>query len=264
MSFVSYSEKLSNLENTENEINEPFLEQILNEDKAIQIGDFIYKLNLGIEKAFVLPVAFKDEYNDLVAENTNNKHIEKYSSNESVIELVENGVTGEKALCFESYAQARDASVTASIPLGYAREIVFDCRIKYVAAAVFFNLKATANAFVHGISWNDLNSSFPQYYSSPSGIIMKIVGSRRYKERCKSEVGFYTWPIEGSAQNLLTLQSYQGSKGLKKYQLLCNFFFKYNGNWVNLAALPSTIPNSTVIPNGYNYYPFHQGITYGY
>jgi hypothetical protein len=264
MEFTSYTEKLNSSTNTENEIDEPFLEQILNEDKAIQIGDYIYKLNLGIEKAFVLPVAFKDEYNDLVSENTNNKHISRYTSNESVIELVENGVAGEKGLCFQSYAPSRNEVVNGSINLGFAQEMVFDCRIKYTAAAVFFNLKSTASAFVQGLSWSNLNSDFPEYYSSSAGIVMKIVGSRRYKVRCQSEVGFYNWQTEGSANNLLTLQSYQGSKGLNKFQLMSNFFIKYKGNWINLVNLPSTIQNSSVNPIGYNYYPFHQGIMYGY
>lgn len=266
MSFVSYSEKLNSSDNTVNEIDEPFLEQILNEDKAIQIGDYIYKLNLGIEKAFVLPVAFKDEYYDLVSENTTNKHISKYSSNESVIELVENGVAGEKGLCLQSYAPTRNEVVTGSINLGFAKDLVFDCRIKYTAAAVFFNLKATANSFIQGLSWSDLNNDYPQYYTNNSGIYMRIEGRRRYKERCSNETSFYNWNVEGVTNNntMQTLNSYQGSKGLNKFELTCNFFIKYQNNWVNLINLPNVIANSSRTPTGYNYYPYHQGIKYGY
>ena len=57
----------------------------------------------------------------------------------------------------------------------------------------------------------------------------------------------------------ITMQSYQGSKGLNKYQMMCNFFI-YNSttkSWIDLNSLPTS--------QGWDMYPpYVTGIGYGF
>jgi hypothetical protein len=73
-----------------------FFGQLLNEDGIIQIGDYIYKVNLQSEKVFVLPVSNLSEYQDLVNENKSNDNIRQFTTNDDVIYLAESGASGEK------------------------------------------------------------------------------------------------------------------------------------------------------------------------
>ena len=259
--FISKFEKQKKEKALSNEINDEFLLSILNEDNIVQIGRFLYKLNISEEKVYVLSASKIDEYSDLVAENLSNKNIRKFSMNENVIEVAESGSDGEKALfCKESYAQSRSEHFGPYITIGYASTLNFDCNVVYKAFGIYFTLKATADSFVQGLSWSNLSTDAPQYYASSTGsILMKIEGQRRYKERCGSEPnGYYVMPA-ATGSTSITMQSYQGSKGLNKYQMMCNFFI-YNSTtktWIDL----NTLPNS----QGWDMYPpYVTGIGYGF
>jgi hypothetical protein len=73
-----------------------FLGQILNDAGIVQIGNYIYKVNLQSEKVFVLPVSNSAEYEDLVNENKSNKNIRQFTTGDDVIYLAESGEPGEK------------------------------------------------------------------------------------------------------------------------------------------------------------------------
>ena len=105
----------------------------------------------------MLPVANISEYDDLISENKNNPHIRKFSTNEDVIELAESGAEGQKALCFESYANQRNEFISATIPLGYGMQLIIEMKSKYFAAGIFFNLKTFTSTFAQGLTWNDLS-----------------------------------------------------------------------------------------------------------
>lgn len=73
-----------------------FLKGILNENKAVQIGDYIYCLNFENALVYVLPSKLKDEYyQDLIMGNLQNKNILTYKFDENVVEMVEAGGPSE-------------------------------------------------------------------------------------------------------------------------------------------------------------------------
>jgi hypothetical protein len=110
-----------------------FFGQLLNEDGIIQIGDYIYKVNLHSEKVFVLPVSNLAEYQDLVNENKSNDNIRQFTTNDDVIYLAESGASGEKcnnpSSGFELYTW---------FELGNSLET--RCIIKYFTAGIYYRV----------------------------------------------------------------------------------------------------------------------------
>lgn len=264
MKHTSYAEVLEKTKTGENLIGDENLSEILNDDWVVQIGDYLYRVNKPNESVFVLPAANISEYDDLIAENKNNPHIRKFSTNEDVISLAESGAEGQKSLCFESYANQRNEFISATIPLGYGMQLIIEMKSKYFAAGIFFNLKTFSSTFAQGLTWNDLSSDYPQYVYQNYAFYLKMTGRRKYKERCGTDTGYYTWSAEASGAAGVTLQSYQGSKGLNRYQLVANVFFMYNGQWRNITEITSLVPGSTLGQTGNNYPGYYFGVTYGY
>lgn len=255
MEHLTYFEKIKK-DAVQDLIEDDFLSKILNEDRIVQIGAFIYKISLIDSSVFVLPAENIEEYGDLVNENIENENIRVYSTFENVIELAESGVESQKKslFCSDKYAKARyESSCGNSIYIGSLTSLVFDCRIRYAAAGIFFNLKAWANTFEHGLG-STLESDQLVYYSNTNvNTTLRIDAERKYKERCSAETSWYWWSTSGNgAGNGITAQSYQGSKGLNKYWLKVNFYFWNGTNWVR-------------IPPAGDWYPgYHRGITNGY
>lgn len=267
MEHFTYAEVLGKSKTGEDLIGDESLSEILNEDCIVQIGDYLYRVNKLTESVYVLPAENISEYQDLVSENKSNPHIRKFSTSEDVIELAESGAEGQKGLfCGDSYANQKNEFISATIPLGYGMSLIIDMRAKYYAAGIYFNLKAFASTFAQGLSWNDLSSDYPQYVYQSYGFYLKLDGRRRYKERCKTDTGYHYFSAQGTGAgaSTVTLQSYQGSKGLNKYQLVSNVYFMYNGQWTNVTQIPSLIPGASIGQTGNNYPGYYYGVTHGY
>ena len=87
-----------------------YLGQLLNEVGIVQIGNYIYKVNLQSEKVFVLAVSNSSEYQDLVNENVANKNIRKFSIDDDVIYIAESDEPGEKCGGSSDFDVSRDIS----------------------------------------------------------------------------------------------------------------------------------------------------------
>jgi len=156
MEMTSYAEKLQIEKSTKDLIQDQFFSQILNEDLAVQIGDYIYKINPETEKVFVLPVLNKSEYKDLVNENKANKHIRQFSTSDYVIQLAESGDAGEKSLfCGEDGAGSRTAwfnplIIEYPVAGGKASNQLFGF-VTYGKYGIYFTLKSEANCMYSGV-----------------------------------------------------------------------------------------------------------------
>jgi hypothetical protein len=96
--YTRYSDYIAS-SNQVDYINDNLLNEVLNKDMIVQIGNYLYRLNKEKEKVFVLSSTYKEtDYNDLVSENTSNKKITVYSTEEDVLEMVEAGILSEKVL----------------------------------------------------------------------------------------------------------------------------------------------------------------------
>jgi hypothetical protein len=95
-------------------INDNILNEVLNKDMIVQIGNYLYRLNKEKEKVFVLSSTYKEtDYNNLISENTANKKIMVYSTDEDVLEMVETGRQSEKGIfCSAPYAHEKTSNYT--------------------------------------------------------------------------------------------------------------------------------------------------------
>lgn len=94
--------------------SDDYFKSLLNKDLCVQIGKNIFRINPLSEKVFILPDSCINSYNDLINENTNNKDILTFSTEDEVLDLVENDSlqnTRKKKKCKDPYAnKGKDAS----------------------------------------------------------------------------------------------------------------------------------------------------------
>lgn len=190
-----------NQKNEQNIIGDDYLASILNEDWIVQIGDYLYRVNKPNEKVFALPAKHIDQYDQLVDENLKNANILVYSTNDDVIELVENGLTGQEKgiFCKESGIGGKE-SISNKVPIGNTG-FEFWCYNDYNRYGIYFSLAVWVRS------------------SAPNGAYRFYIQVENlwYHVRCGSTAGPYSFPWYSnspSTKNRHKYQSYQGSKNL--------------------------------------------------
>jgi hypothetical protein len=86
LEFMSYAETLSSEQ--ENVLDDEFLSWVLNKDLAVQIGNYIYKIDKPNSTVYALSVSQASSYADLIAKNTSNKYVLTFSTEDNVFELL--------------------------------------------------------------------------------------------------------------------------------------------------------------------------------
>jgi hypothetical protein len=91
MEHTTYAEDREQNINTAaaNLIGDSYFEQIINKDNVVQIGTYLYLVDAEKEKVFVLPVANKSEYADLINQDTHNLNIKEYSTTQDVLYITQ-------------------------------------------------------------------------------------------------------------------------------------------------------------------------------
>lgn len=141
-----------------------FFGQLLNEDGAIQIGNHIFKIDLGTDQVFVIKSENKEsDYDDLINGNTNNKNVAVYSVDQEVLYLV-NGEAEEK--CggiggFDNYSNV--------VNLDDVGNIKFDANCRLFRAGVYFRVTGRVE--------------YTQAYSGQVKIALEIQGPQAWMRR---------------------------------------------------------------------------------
>ena len=203
-SYLSFKNS-KKIKNTDDLFNDPYFEAILNSDKVVQIGNFIYRINPLSQKVFVLPSKNSSEYNDLVNENTNNSNIKVYSTGDNVLELVENNTVAKSTALF-----CGEGGIG-----GYADGVDFSYNNQNRRAAVDFNRYGIYFSLFARIWPSTGSSEFTFDFNGTLGYI-------HYHVRCGSTADYGT--LSGGNQNgngEQRYQSYQGSTNLN------NMFFAF-------------------------------------
>lgn len=188
--------------------NDTYFEAILNSDKIVQIGDYLYKINPLSQSVYVLSAKYISDYKDLVNENTNNSNIKIYSTGDNVLELVETNTASKNTALFCSeggiggYADGVD--FVAGAGSGSSRRAAVDFNRYGIYFSLFARIwpSAGGNEFVF-----DFNGT---------------LGYIHYHVRCGSTADYGV--ISGGNQNQSAeqrYQSYQGSTNLN------NMFFAF-------------------------------------
>lgn len=122
------------------ELYDEFLSSILNADKVVQIGEWLFKLDLESKVVRALNEDNIDVYSDLV-NDVENEFIYNYSSEEDVLDLIQNGqygtsLTGLKGanglFCRDKYASSK---TSAQYKWSYV-----EFKLHYTKAGVYFSL----------------------------------------------------------------------------------------------------------------------------
>jgi hypothetical protein len=78
----------------ENPVEDDFLASILNPDGVVQIGEWIFKVNLEKEVVLALNQKHAALYQDLVEENIDREQIYVYNTHDDVLTLIKEGIYG--------------------------------------------------------------------------------------------------------------------------------------------------------------------------
>lgn len=202
--FTSYHEYLSSKGTAETHgiagIGNEFLETILNKDAAVQIGNYIYKIDPGNERVYALKAEHEKEYADLVSGNTANPNVYEFSTSDDVLDLIESGEKkGDQALlCSESGIGGRHISY----PIAGGTKNAYADFDRY---GIYFSLHATI--YPQG-SWPS-----PYVFEFTNGI---GAGYIYYHVRCDNTVSYAVSSGGSWTGTTQKYQSYQGSKNLNK------------------------------------------------
>lgn len=199
-------------------MEDDYLASLMNEDGIIQIGKYLFKIDVNQELVFALNEANKAAYADLVATNTKNEDIMIFSTNDEVLILLEEGSTGtfengrEAGLtCKQS--QARHKWTAPVLHYGDGYRMV--CRIEYLKFGVYFKLEARL--------WNQVQN-LGLWWAQQGNL--QISTNCGYQARCRSAE--YVNDVKGEIDNSMKRVVYEKIKGLNKYY--------YSAQYSNVAA----------------------------
>lgn len=180
--MTSYIESLSN--DTLNTIEDEFLSCILNQDRIIQIRNYIYRIDKENETVFALHVDKIRDYNDLLNENISNPNILKFSTEDDVFDLLNERINDEKALSkkcvgsqfetegWEEYSDFTDVNNTLGGGINKRYKFKVWIKVRYdnwgINRKLFINFKHKEQA---GGIWDETWVTIPyvSYYRNKDG-----------------------------------------------------------------------------------------------
>lgn len=212
----SQARTLSTKEKEMAEINS-FFSSLINSDGLIQIGDYLFKIDLDIGKVFVLPPSVssnKQAINDLKKENTSNKNILVFSTDDDVLNLLandSNGTMNGRTMLFCHESGAPSGSDKA-FEYAYNDTERQDNKVVYQKAGIYFSLQAkikTEEKYAGLWVASADNQLYLDYYFN-------------YKPKCKgSRTESNT---VGAFDHELNRRPYASTRGLHYYDYVVQFY----------------------------------------
>lgn len=210
-------------------IDDEFFCSLLNVEKTIQIDKFIFKINPEKQKVYVLPIQYENEYNDLIKENKQNKHILIYSTGDDVLTILKDNtnvkisdqsklLTLRSSFCREGGIGGKHAEVSLN-----GRQTAYADYLRY---GIYYSLKAEISPVG---SWSPSTGSGYKFSFEGSGWV-------HYHVRCGTTVDYGNFITNGTWSLTRQLyQSYQGSTNLN------NLFFAFRilNSVTGLPIIPS-------------------------
>ena len=203
-----------------------FLSSLLNEDGIVQIGEFLYKIDLEAELVGVLSHANIAEYADLVSMNKKNKNIRRFTTQDDVIYLAESGAESTAKSCggvgggtYSCYQRDSDGLKIVVLANGNVWRI--NPKVEFKAGGIFFKLSSQyeIRAFENeqskddGQLLNNLNGIFivEMYCYGPKGWCKKRPCDNG-DEQTVPPGFYYSRTLGASKENF-----YSGSRNLNGY-----------------------------------------------
>lgn len=139
---VNSPDKYFRLANYENDDSIDFLDQLLDQHKMVSIGDYTFRIDLSSKSVYVVPFGSLLE-NSLIQEDYAAKGVMKFSTDDDVLDLLEDGYTSSPqtanlAILCGGGCSSFDLS-TPTTPF-VPTPNTFSTRVRYFKAGIYFEL----------------------------------------------------------------------------------------------------------------------------
>ena len=123
-------------------LRDEFLESILNENNIVEIGDYLYRINLLTEKVYVMSSDYESDLIDLVSEDITNTNIMEFTTGDDVIDLVERleGATSRGCGGIGGGVYETDIMTLGQVN---GENINLQAGVVFFRAGIYFSLKGT-------------------------------------------------------------------------------------------------------------------------
>lgn len=253
-----------------------FILSVLNKDGAVQIGEYIYRLDFTKELVYVLPVSKREtHYSDLINGRVDDdKVFAQYSFEEDAVIMVEAGEPSEfktktapsnekkhkQAFNFPGVevipGWTGQDTASWSVNVKYSNHKVM-IKARYLKLGVHFSLKVkfrnTRTKFEPSVSGNQNGTTGGglTFGWSPSALQHRIVWQRRYKRKGKNDAGGWMCSLIEVGGGAFKAQSWRGTRRLTHYTIVGRAeMLVSSGNWQEIdftkqiSGCPNTPPNS--------------------
>jgi hypothetical protein len=202
-----------------------YLANFLTPEGVIEVGDYVFKINMPEEKVFVL---HKDNIGshltDLYNENVIKDIVFEFSTNDEILTLLEEGYTGSPIengkveICRQSGAPSdKDYE-----QINYGGNVYrLNVKAVYQKAGIYFSLIGKGNALVKTIFGFYDNHAIGMWANYNASWTPKCKSTSTKSDNCTS--GF------SNGTGMLTHRFYESSRGLHKYSLKINFMNYFGG-----------------------------------
>lgn len=196
-----------------------FLQQVLNKDGIVQIGTWLIKVDMAKKKCFILDEKFSHEYQDLVSENTSNQHIQVYSTEENVLDLLANNQSSELLALNLASAKTtllcRDRRANEKQTGGYTyinseRTVQLVSVVKYQSSGIYFSLQGKVKAYEY-----DPFAVYPETIWKNKSLRLRLDYDYRLNIRCGESRSGASSVYE--SDNELNYRAYEHIRALEHY-----------------------------------------------
>lgn len=245
LSYVSLSKKNELSKSLSDNEGDNLLNSLLNEDGIVQIGSFLYKIDLENEIVGVLSSSNISEYSDLVTLNKANKNIRRFTTGDDVIDLAESGAESTAKSCggigggtYPCYSNINQGQIVATLANGTVWRL--NPGVKFFRAGIYFRLSslyeiwafASSTATDNGTKVNNLNGLFTVeiFCKGPEGWCQKRPCGSGDIETVNS--GFYYSKTLSEYQQTF----YSGTRNLNGYHFFVQGRAKFPNGTATIAS----------------------------
>lgn len=152
-------------------VDDDYLASMLSPEGIVQIGEWIYKVDVCNEKVYALPVAEEAYVGELTEKTPSHEKIQVFSTDDEVLDLIEAGETGDPTARIALFCG--ESGIPDNIDdkgfVSYGDGYQLDCKVVYQKAGIYFSLQAKVKNQVKvllvwdGIPGTLTLNSFDQY-----------------------------------------------------------------------------------------------------
>lgn len=239
LDYTSYIETI----NTDdvNTIEDGFLSVLLNNNQAVQIQNYIYRVNKASSKVFALHKDNFSSYADLITENSSNKYILEFSAEDNVFELLGEVEDLEKTLSkkcqssndntdgvWNQYADFRDVNNFYGKGTDKRYKFKYRCMVRYDNWGIYRKLFTEfkhKEAFGGTFDGTFVSFVYRAKYAVKNGNAGNVIHDVNYPFATTTMISVPTSNYEYFTDNKEVIH-YKGTKCLKAYDLNSWFWMR--------------------------------------